>query len=214
MAIKVLGQYAPAAITESDLYVAGSAAVSGNLIVCNRSNVGAFYRVSVSVGGGATATKDYLIYDSLLPGNESLSLLSGLTLSTGDKVRIYADVATTSFSLMGEEISGTYTKVLGQSAPGATTPTDLYTVPASKFTVSSSLFVCNRSNASATFRVSVAVGGGATGDKDYLFYDTALGAYETMTAMMGLTLATTDVVRVYASSASLSFNLMGEERPI
>jgi hypothetical protein len=214
MAIKVLGQVAQSATTETDLYAASSSAVSGNLIACNRSNVAVFYRVSVSVGAGATATKDYLIYDSLLPGNESLCLLSGLTVSSGDDVRVYVDTANASFSLMGEEIAGSYTKVLGQQAPSATTPTDLYAVPASNFAVSSSLFICNRANAAATFRVSVAVGGGATGDKDYLFYDTSLGAYETMTAMMGLTLSAADVVRVYASSANLSFNLMGEERPV
>lgn len=214
MAIKVLGQVAPNATTETNLYAASSSAVGGNLIACNRSNVAVFYRVSVSVGAGATATKDYLIYDSLLPGNESLCLLSGLTVSSGDDVRVYVDTANASFSLMGEEISGSYTKVLGQQAPSATSETTLYTVPASNFAVSSSLFVCNRSNVAASFRISVSVGGGATANKDYLFYDTALGQYETMTAMMGLTMSAADVVRVYASSANLSFNLMGEERPV
>ena len=33
------------------------------------------------------------------------------------------------------------------------------------------------------------------------------------TAMMGLTLSASDVVRVYSSTANLSFNIMGEERP-
>ena len=214
MAIKVLGQVAPSATTETPLYTAtGTSAVAGNLIVCNRSNTAVFYRTSVSVGGGATANQDYLIYDSLIPGNESLSLLSGLTLSANDVVRVYVDSANASFSLMGEEIDGSYTKVLGQQTPSATSETTLYTVPASKFAVSSSLFVCNRANTASTFRISIAVGGGATGDKDYLFYDTTIGAYETITAMMGLTIAASDIVRVYASSANLSFNLMGEERP-
>lgn len=215
MAIKVLGQAAPNATSETALYTAsGTSAVSGNLIVCNRSNVALFYRVSVSVGGGATATKDYLIYDSILPGNESLSLLSGLTLSASDVVRVYVDSANASFSLMGEEVSGTYTKVLGQSSPSATTETTLYTVPASMFAVSSTLFVCNTNAAAATFRVSVSVGGGATANQDYLFYDTTISGYETMSAMMGLTLGAADIVRVYASSTNLAFNLMGEERPV
>ena len=102
-------------------------------------------------------------------------------------------------------------KVLGQSAPAATTETTLYTVPASTATVVSSLVVANRGAAVASFRVSVSVGGGATATKDYLYYDVLLPPADTFVFTGGITLATTDVMRVYASSANLSFNLFGEE---
>lgn len=102
-------------------------------------------------------------------------------------------------------------KVLGQSAPNATTETTLYTVPAATQAVASTLVVCNRGAATATFRVSVAVGGGATANKEYLYYDVPLQPNDTMAATIGLALAATDVVRVYASTANLSFGLFGME---
>lgn len=102
-------------------------------------------------------------------------------------------------------------KVLGQSNPAATTLSDLYTVPANKVTTTSSLIVCNQAAVAGTFRVSVAVAGLADTAKQYLYYDTAIAANATFSAVLGLTLATTDVVRVYASSATMSFNLYGVE---
>jgi hypothetical protein len=107
-------------------------------------------------------------------------------------------------------MASTY-KTLGQSAPGATTETTLYTVPASTSAVCSSIVICNRGTSSTTFRVSVAVGGGATGNKDYLYYDVPLSANDTFIATIGVSLATTDKVKVYAGNANLSFNLFGQE---
>jgi hypothetical protein len=102
-------------------------------------------------------------------------------------------------------------KVLGQEAPGATTATDLYTVPDLTQTTCSSLVVCERGNAAATFRVSVRVAGATASNEQYLYYDKAIGANETFTAVLGITLGQTDVVTVYASTANLSFNLFGVE---
>jgi hypothetical protein len=102
-------------------------------------------------------------------------------------------------------------KTLGQSSPSATTETALYTVPAATSAIASSIVVCNRSSVLSTFRVSVAVGGGVTADKDYIYYDLPIGANDTFIATVGLTLAATDVVRVYASNTNLSFSLYGSE---
>jgi len=102
-------------------------------------------------------------------------------------------------------------KTLGQSSPSATTETALYTVPAATSAIASSIIVSNRSSVLSTFRVSVAVGGGATANKDYIYYDLPIGANDTFIATVGLTLAATDVVRVYASNTNLSFSLYGSE---
>lgn len=103
-------------------------------------------------------------------------------------------------------------KVLGQVAPSAATETVLYTVPALTSTTASTLTVCNRSTTtSSTFRVSVSKAGAATTTKDYILYDLALSPSNTYMATIGLTLATTDVVRVYASTGNLSFSLFGVE---
>lgn len=102
-------------------------------------------------------------------------------------------------------------KVLGQSSPNATTETAIYTVPADTSAVASTLTVCNRGGTATTFRVSVAVGGGATANKDYLYYDLTISANDTFTATIGMALAATDKVKVYAGNGNLSFNLFGSE---
>lgn len=102
-------------------------------------------------------------------------------------------------------------KILGQSAPSATTETDLYTVPAATETIISTLTICNRGTTAATYRISVAVNGAATADKDYLAYNVSIDANSFVALTLGLTLDATDTLRVYASTANLSFNLFGSE---
>ncbi len=102
-------------------------------------------------------------------------------------------------------------KVLAQSNPSATTLTDAYTVPASTSTVVSSIVVCNRSSAATTFRVSVAIAGAADTNAQYIYYDVPIPGNDTFIATVGLGLATTDKVRVYAGAATLSFQLWGIE---
>jgi glucose-6-phosphate dehydrogenase assembly protein OpcA len=102
-------------------------------------------------------------------------------------------------------------KILGQSSPSATTETTLYTVPSAKSAVASSISICNRGSGQTTFRVSISQGGSATANKDYLYYDVVLAGNDTFIATIGITLATTDVVRVYSGNTSLSFQLFGTE---
>ena len=102
-------------------------------------------------------------------------------------------------------------KVLGQSNPSATTATTLYTVPASTSTVISTITVANLAGSAATFRISVRPAGAAQTNAMYIAYDVTVGATDTTTLTLGLTLATTDVVTVYASSANLAFNAYGSE---
>lgn len=102
-------------------------------------------------------------------------------------------------------------KILGQAAPNATSETELYLVTSGKSASISSIVVCNRGSASGTFRVSVSVAGATTTNKDYLYYDQYIDANSTYIATVGITLASTDKVRVYASSANFSFNIFGIE---
>jgi hypothetical protein len=102
-------------------------------------------------------------------------------------------------------------KVLGQSAPSATTETDLYTVPAATETIVSTITVANRSASDATFRISVSVNGAATATKDYIIYDATCGGNGLQAFTMGFTMDATDKIRIYASTADLSFNLFGSE---
>ena len=101
-------------------------------------------------------------------------------------------------------------KVLGQVIPAATTLTTLYTVPAVKQAVTSTVSVCNQGT-STTFRIAVRPAGASIANQHYVIYDTTVGANTTLFYTLGMTLATTDIVSVYAGTANVSFNLFGTE---
>lgn len=107
-------------------------------------------------------------------------------------------------------MASTY-KVLGQSNPAATTSTTAYTVPALTQAVVSSIVICNRSATPTSFRVNIDPGGGGDANEQYLCYDAPIGANETIALVVGVTLGAADLVRVYATLATLSFNVFGEE---
>ena len=101
-------------------------------------------------------------------------------------------------------------KVLGQSNPAATTLTTLYTVPAATSSVTSTLSICNQ-GVSTTVRVAVRPAGASIVASHYVLYDAAVNSLDTLFLTIGATLATTDVVSVYAGTANVSFNLYGSE---
>lgn len=102
-------------------------------------------------------------------------------------------------------------KVLGQSAPLATTLTDLYTVPAATQTVVSSIVCCNRDAVAIKFRISVAIAGAADAVAQYLYWDVNLNVGDTYVAVLGITLAATDKIRVRSTTANTSFSAFGVE---
>lgn len=102
-------------------------------------------------------------------------------------------------------------KVLGQSAPSATTNTDVYTVGSGKQAIISTITVCNRDSSSATYRIAVRPGGATLANEHYLAYDVTVAANDTTPITVGISLAATDVVTVYASTANLSFGVFGSE---
>lgn len=102
-------------------------------------------------------------------------------------------------------------KSLGQSNPSATTATTLYTVPSSTSTVVSTISVCNQASTAGTFRIAVRPAGAALAAQHYVAYDTPIAANDTIALTLGITLATTDVLTIYASSATMSFHAYGSE---
>ena len=102
-------------------------------------------------------------------------------------------------------------KVLGQIAPSATTATTLYTVPSATSTVVSTITICNQNSTAATYRVSVRPAAATQTTSMYIAYDVSLPANATDTLTLGLTLATTDVITVYASATAVAFNAYGSE---
>ena len=102
-------------------------------------------------------------------------------------------------------------KVLGQVAPSATTLTTLYTAPASTQAVVSTISVCNQSATATTFRIAIRVAGAGISGEDYIAYDSTISGNDTTFITVGITLAATDVISVYSTAATVSFNAFGSE---
>jgi hypothetical protein len=103
-------------------------------------------------------------------------------------------------------------KVLGQSAPGATTDTNLFTVPAGKDVVVSSLVVANRSTSvPASYRIAIRPGGATIANQHYIAFDVPVGVADATTITLGITLSPTDIITVRASTANLTFSAFGSE---
>jgi glucose-6-phosphate dehydrogenase assembly protein OpcA len=102
-------------------------------------------------------------------------------------------------------------KVLGQVNPSATTNTTLYTVPSSTQAVVSTISVCNLTSGSLLYRIAIRPAGEAIANKHYIAYDVTLAASDSTMITVGATLGATDVVTVYASSGSVTFNAYGSE---
>lgn len=102
-------------------------------------------------------------------------------------------------------------KVLGQTAPSATTATTLYTVPSATEAVISTIVVCNRSASAVTYRISVRPDGASQANQHYIAYDATVSANDSTALTLGITINAADVITVYASTADLSFNAFGSE---
>lgn len=102
-------------------------------------------------------------------------------------------------------------KVLGQVNPSATTATTLYTVPSATSSVVSTITVCNQAGANGSYRIAIRPSGASLAAQHYMAYDVAISANDTTTITLGITLAATDVITVYASSTSMSFSAFGSE---
>jgi glucose-6-phosphate dehydrogenase assembly protein OpcA len=102
-------------------------------------------------------------------------------------------------------------KVLGQSAPAATTATALYTVPSATEAIISTIVVANRAAAAKSYRIAIRPNGDTLANQHYLAYDVAIAANDSTALTLGITVDAADVVEVYASAADLSFTAFGSE---
>jgi hypothetical protein len=102
-------------------------------------------------------------------------------------------------------------KVLGQSAPSATTATSLYTVPASTSAIVSTLNIVNLSTNADTVRVAIRPAAATLANQHYVIFGLVLPAKAQYALQAGLTLATTDVITVYSTNGTSSFSVFGSE---
>jgi hypothetical protein len=77
--------------------------------------------------------------------------------------------------------------------------------------VVSTITVANQAATAATYRIAVRIAGASIATAQYIAYDVSLPANASDTLTLGLTLGATDVISVYSSTATMSFNAFGSE---
>jgi hypothetical protein len=102
-------------------------------------------------------------------------------------------------------------KVLGQSAPAATTDTNVYTVPSATEAVISTIVIANRAASAGSFRLAVRPNGATIANQHYIAYDVPIAANDSTTLTLGITVDAADIVTFRASSADMSINVFGTE---
>ncbi len=103
-------------------------------------------------------------------------------------------------------------KTLGQVDLTTTSLTDVYTVPAATESVVSTIVIANRSATATTYSIAVRTEGDAISNKHYIASGVALGANNSTTLTLGITVEATDVISVSAGDANaVSVNLFGAE---
>jgi hypothetical protein len=107
-------------------------------------------------------------------------------------------------------VAQTY-KVLAQANPEATAATTIYAVPGATTAVISSVVIANRSASQQTFRLYIRVAGAGLDDKQYLAYDMALPANDSIFMQLGLTLAAADLLCAYVSAKQVAISVFGVE---
>lgn len=102
-------------------------------------------------------------------------------------------------------------KVLGQSAPSATTDTTLYTVPSATQTIISSIIVSNRASDIASYRIAIRPNGATIANEHYICYNSSVGSNDSVFITVGITLDAADVITVFSSNSNLTFSVFGSE---
>jgi hypothetical protein len=96
-----------AVTTYATLYTvpAATQAVLSTIAVCNTSESSATYRVSIMDSAGTPAAQDWIVYDTTIPGNDTVFLTAGLTMQANQVMRVSSSATTVTFSAYISELS-------------------------------------------------------------------------------------------------------------
>jgi hypothetical protein len=102
-------------------------------------------------------------------------------------------------------------KRLGSTTVTANVDTTLYTVPALKEAIVSSLVVCNTSTGTGTFTVAITSSSSTPTTADYIYKSISITGNNTFIATTGFTMSAGNKIVVQASIATIVFSVFGSE---
>lgn len=90
-----------------DLYTVPSSTqtVVSTVSVANLGNTATAYRIAVVPSGQTLAKKNFIVFDAAIPANSTEAVTIGMTLATGDVIKVASDSADVSFTAFGSELS-------------------------------------------------------------------------------------------------------------
>lgn len=105
--LKVLGQSAPSAATNTDLYTvpASTQVVLSGVFVTNRAGATVTCRVAIRPNGAAIANQHYIAYDVAVAAGGAVVIGRGVTIDAADVVTVYNTTADLSFTVCGQEVT-------------------------------------------------------------------------------------------------------------
>jgi glucose-6-phosphate dehydrogenase assembly protein OpcA len=103
---KVLGQVAPSATTDTDIYTVPTLkdAIISTIVIANRNSSARLFRIAVRPAGDTLQDKHYVAFDTTVAGGDATTLTLGITLSATDVITIRSSTTDLSFSIFGSEI--------------------------------------------------------------------------------------------------------------
>lgn len=105
--LKVLGQIVPTANVLTDLYTVplGVQTSISSITICNQDAIDVTFSVSIVPGGVADNPKQYIYYNTLIYNSDSFIFTGGVSLASGDVVRVSTTSSLVSFNIFGVEVS-------------------------------------------------------------------------------------------------------------
>lgn len=103
---KVLGQSFPSANTLTTAYTVPSAssAVVSTIVVANLGGAPTTFRIAIRPAGAAIENKHYVVFDSSIAPEDSVTLTMGITLAATDVISVESFNGQTSFNIFGSEM--------------------------------------------------------------------------------------------------------------
>lgn len=99
----ILGQSAPTAASDTDLYTVPSKKIATvRILVCNRGSTQQDFRIAVRPGGAALANEHYIVYDRALAGGGTSHTVP-IELAEDDVITVRAATNDFSFTATGVE---------------------------------------------------------------------------------------------------------------
>jgi glucose-6-phosphate dehydrogenase assembly protein OpcA len=84
---------------------ASATAVVSTIAITNTASVSATYRIGIMGSAGTPAAANWLVYDSVVAGNDTIFLTVGISLGTSQFIRVSSSANTATFSAYVAEIT-------------------------------------------------------------------------------------------------------------